>query len=86
MVSKAQAVTTIKIREKTKGELDAFREHPAESYDQVIHKLIFVAKKVKKEPKLSQETINAIEESRERYKRGEYFTEEEARKRLGLKS
>jgi len=84
MVSKTQTVTTIKIRTKTKSELDEFREHPAESYDRVIHKLVFVAKKVRKEPKLSQATIKAIEEARERIKRGEYYTEEEAHKLLGL--
>jgi len=80
----SQSVTTIKIRTSTKSELDHFREHPAESYDQVIHKLVFVAKKARKEPKLSQATIKAIEEARERVKRGEFYTWEEVKKRLQL--
>lgn len=37
-----------------------------------------------KEPKLSQKTIKEIKEARERIKKGEFYTEEEAKKILGL--
>ncbi|MBI2666609.1 hypothetical protein HYX13_03285 [Candidatus Woesearchaeota archaeon] len=76
--------TTIKIHENTKLELDLFREHKNESYDEVIQKVVFIAKTCKDEPELSQETIQAIEKARERIKRGNFLTETEARKRLGL--
>lgn len=76
--------TTIKIHEDTKLGLDQFREYKNESYDEVIKKVIFVAKTCKTEPELSQETILAIEKARERIKRGKFLTEAEARKRLGL--
>lgn len=76
--------TTIKIHEETKLELDLFREYKNESYDEVIKKVVFIAKTCKKEPKLSQETIQAIEKARERIKRGNFLTESEARNRLGL--
>lgn len=76
--------TTIKIHENTKEELDTLREYKNESYDEVIKKIIFVVKKCKTEPKLSQETIKAIEKARERYKQGNFLSEEEARRRLGL--
>ncbi|MBI2111934.1 hypothetical protein HYT52_00155 [Candidatus Woesearchaeota archaeon] len=76
--------TTIKIHEDTKQELDTFREYRNESYDEVIRKVVFIAKTCKTEPELSQETIRAIEKARERIKRGKFLTEAEARKRLGL--
>ncbi len=76
--------TTIKVQEGTKMELDHFREYKNESYDEVIAKIIFIAKSCKTEPKLSRETIEAIEKSRERMKKGHFLTEKEARRRLGL--
>ena len=76
--------TTIKIHKDTKQELDTFREYRNESYDEVIRKVVFIAKTCKTEPELSQETIQAIEKARERIKRGKFLTEAEARKRMGL--
>ena len=77
-------VTTIKISQNTKSELDQFREYKNESYDELVRKLIFVAKKVAKEPELSRETIEAIEKAGERIRKGNFITEAEAKKRLGL--
>ena len=76
--------TTIKIHKDTKQELDTFREYRNESYDEVIRKVVFIAKTCKTEPELSKETIEAIEKARERIKRGKFLTGAEARKRLGL--
>lgn len=76
--------TTVKIHGDTKIELDLFREYKNESYDEVIKKVIYIAKTCKTKPKLSQETIDAIEKARKRIKAGKFVTEEEARKRLGL--
>ena len=76
--------TTLKIHEDTKGLLDQFREYKNESYDEVIKKVIFVAKTCEKEPELSRETLQAIDKARERIKKGQFLTEDEARKRLGL--
>jgi len=76
--------TTIKLQTQTKSQLDTFREYKNESYDEVINKLVYIAKNVKKSPKLSKETILAIEKARERYKKGQFITEEEAMKRLGM--
>ena len=76
--------TTIKIHEDTKFGLDQFREYGNESYDEVIKKMLYVVKICKKKPKLSQETIFAIEKARERIKKGNFLTEEQAKKRLGL--
>ena len=78
------SATTIKIQTDTKSQIDQFREYKNESYDEVIKKLIFIVKSLKKEPELSKETIEAIEAARKRIKKGHFITEEEARKRLGL--
>ena len=76
--------TTIKIHKNTKQELDRFKEYKNESYEEVIQKVILIAKNVKKHPGLSEETIEAIENARERIKKGGFLTEAEAKKRLGL--
>jgi len=76
--------TTIKIHEDTKTQLDQFREFKNESYDEVIKKMIYITKKIKTQPELSQEAMLAIEKSRKRIKEGNFVTEEEAKKRLGF--
>ena len=76
--------TTIKIHQDTKHSLDQFREYKNESYDEVIKKMVFIAKTCEKEPELSIETNKAIEKARERNKKGRFLTEAEAKKRLGL--
>lgn len=76
--------TTVKLHEDTKHQLDRFREYKNETYDEVIKKVVFIAKMCKKQPELSKETIEAIEAARKRIKTGKFLTEEEARKRLGL--
>ena len=76
--------TTIKIHDGTKSELDKFREYRNESYDEVIAKLVHIAKHVKDEPELSKETINAIEAARARIKKGNLVSEAEISKRLLL--
>jgi predicted transcriptional regulator len=76
--------TTIKVQVETKNKLDLFREYKNESYDEVISKLVYIAKNAKENPELSKETILAIEKARERIKKGHYLTEEQAAKRLGF--
>ena len=76
--------TTIKLENETKSKLDEFRQYKNESYDEVVRKLIVIVKTCEKEPKLSQKTIQEIKEARERIKKGKFYTEEEAKKILGL--
>jgi hypothetical protein len=66
-------------------DLDRFRQYKSESYDELVRKLIYLAKMCEKEPKLSQKTIRDIKEAREQIKKGEFYTEAEARKILGIK-
>ena len=78
------SATTIKIHKDTKMQIDKFREYKNESYDEVLKKLIYIAKKAKSETELSQKTVESIEKARERIKKGNFVTEEEAKKRLGF--
>ena len=52
--------------------------------NELVRKLIHPVKICEREPKLSQKTIREIKEARERIKKGEFYTEEESRKILGL--
>lgn len=83
-MGKKMEATTIKIHGDTKSALDQYREYKNESYDEVIKKMIYIAKTCKKQPELSRETLLAIENARKRIKSGKFLTEKEARKRLGL--
>lgn len=76
--------TTIKLHLETKAKLDQFREYKNESYDEVIAKLVYVAKQCRKNPELSQETLINIEKARDRIRKGNFLREDEAKKRLGL--
>jgi len=76
--------TTIRLNPSTKEKLDEFRQYKNESYDELVRKLIVVAKTCEKEPRLSQKTILEIKEARERIKKGDFYNEDEAKKILGL--
>ena len=76
--------TTIKIHGETKSQLDKLREYKNESYDEVIKKVIYIAKSSKTQPELSKEAMDSIEKARYRIKQGKFLTEAEAKKRLGL--
>jgi len=76
--------TTIKVHRDTKSQLDNFREYKNESYDEVIKKVMFIAKTSETEPELSKETIRSIKEARARISKGNFLTEGDAKKRLGL--
>lgn len=75
---------TIKIHGNVKQELDRFREYKSESYNELIEKLVFIAKTCRTKPQLSKETVEAINAARERIKKGDFLTEEKVRRRLGL--
>jgi len=76
--------TTVRLDVQTKEELDKFKQYKNESYDELVRKLIYIVKLCENEPKLSQKTIKEIKYARERIKKGEFYTEEEAKKILGI--
>jgi len=76
--------TTIRLNVQTKEALDKFKQYKNESYNELIRKLIYIVNTCEDEPKLSQKTIKEIKEARVRISKGELYTEEEAKKILGL--
>jgi predicted transcriptional regulator len=76
--------TTIRLNFETKRNLDSFKQYKNESYDELIRKLIHIVKTCESEPKLSQKALKEIKDARERISNGEFYTEEEAKKILGL--
>jgi len=76
--------TTIRLATNTKAELDSFKQYKSESYNELIRKLIYIARMCERQPKLGQKTILEIKAARERIKSGEFYSEEEAKKILGL--
>lgn len=76
--------TTIRLNVQTKQDLNTFKQYKNESYNELIRKLIYIAKLCENEPKLSQKTIKEIKEARERIKKGNFYTESEAKKILNL--
>ncbi len=76
--------TTIRLNQETKLELDKFKQYKNESYNELLRKLLFIVKTCEKEPQLSQKTIQEIKDAREKIKSREFYTEEEAKKILGL--
>ncbi len=76
--------STIRINQKTKLELDQFKQYKSESYDELVRKLIYLAKTCEKEPKISQKVVREIKIAREKIKQGDFYSEEEAKKILGL--
>ncbi|MBU7047865.1 MAG: hypothetical protein HXS54_15620 [Theionarchaea archaeon] len=76
-------VTTIKLKEQTKKELDTFREYKNETYDEIVRKILYIAKNVVENPQLSEKTLREIEEARQRIREGDFYTEEEVREILG---
>jgi len=76
--------TTIRLNQNTKIELNQLKQYKNESYNEVIKKLLFIVKMCEKQPKISRQTLLEIKQARERIKKGEFYTEEEAKKILGL--
>jgi len=76
--------TTIRINGRIKKELDGFKQYKNESYNDLVQKLIYIAKMAEKKPEISQKTVKEVFEARERIKKGDFYTEVEAKKILGI--
>ena len=76
--------TTIRVNQEIKSGLDGFRQYKNESYNELIRKLLFVVRTCENEPKLSQKTVLEIKKARENIMGGDFYTEEEAKKILGV--
>ena len=74
--------STIKLSKKIKIELRKQMNHPRETYETVIARLL---KNTQEEKELSAEEIKNIEEGIADIKAGRVYTSEQVKKKLGLK-
>jgi len=73
--------STIKLSKKLKNDLRKQMNHPGETYEAVIARLV----KITQVDVLSKEVIKNIEEGVADTKAGRVYTSEQVKKRLGLK-
>jgi len=76
-------VTSIQLNNKTKARLEKIKSFPKESYDDVVNRLLNIAED--DEGILSKHTIKNIEKSLAEIKAGKVVSNENVKKRLGLK-
>lgn len=76
--------TTIRLNKETKAELDLFKQYKNESYDELIRKILFIARTCEENPKSSQNAVREINEVREKIKTSGRYTKEEIKKILNL--
>ena len=73
--------STIKISKKTKSRLEKQKNHPRETYDSVLARIL---EYVGQDDEPSQETIKNIEQSLSDIKAGRVYTIKQLDKELGL--
>ena len=73
--------STIKLSKKLKNDLRKQMNHPRETYEAVIARLV----KITQDDVLPKEVIKNIEEGVADIKAGRVYTSEQVKKRLGLK-
>lgn len=74
--------TTIQVTEQVKRELDEFKIHPRQSYNETIEDLIEKAREATKE--IHPDVLKDIQEAREQLKRGRGRSTAEVMRRLGV--
>lgn len=75
-------ITTIQIGKNTKHKLDSVKDHPRQTYDEIVSKLIELAEEDKME--FSEETKQAIVEARRDIRNGRILSTKELIKELGI--
>ena len=73
--------TSIQLQPATKARLDELKDHPRETYDDVVNRLIQCA--MDEEP-LSEETLADMAEALDAIKNGRTYTHEQVKRELGI--
>ena len=60
--------TTIKVSKDTKKRLDNFKEYRAESYEEIVRKMLYVLNAVRKNPDSATKILNSIDKNIKRKK------------------
>ena len=78
-------ITTIKVDNKIKSELDKLRQYKNESYNEIIIKMLKIVKYIEEDKtELSEEIIREIEKAREEIRRSDFYTEKEVNEKFGM--
>ena len=75
--------TSIQIEKEIKKRLDKFKNHPRETYNEVLSRMIHMLSQQNKE-ELSQQTIKNIRKSLDDIEKGKVYSLEQVEKELGL--
>lgn len=75
--------TSIQIEKEVKERLDKFKNHPRETYNEVLARMIRIMSE--EDAELSPKTIKNIEKSLAEIKAGKVYSHKDVKKRLGLK-
>lgn len=77
--------TTIQISSETRQKLEAFKDYPRETYDEIIRKMMVIVRKISnQEGELSEEALEDIRVAREQYTAGKGYSTKEVLKKLGI--
>ena len=75
--------TSIQVENEIKKRLDKFKNHPRETYNEVLSRMIHMLSQQNKE-ELSQQTIKNIRKSLIDIEKGKVYSLEQVEKELGL--
>ena len=75
--------TSIQVEKEIKKRLDKFKNHPCETYNEVLSRMIHMLSQQNKE-ELSQQTIKNIRKSLNDIEKGKVYSLEQVEKELGL--
>jgi predicted transcriptional regulator len=75
--------TTIQIEKEIKEHLDKLKNHPRETYNEVIARMLHIVSQQREE--LTQEAIRKIEKSLAEIKAGKVSSHKDVKRRLGLR-
>lgn len=75
--------TTIQVQEETRDRLEKLKDHPRETFDELLQDLIALKEEEKME--LSDSAIRALKEADEDIKHGRVYTTQQLLKGLGIK-
>ena len=75
--------TSIQVEKEIKERLDKFKNHPRETYNEVLARMIYLLSQQNKE-ELSQQTIKNLRKSLNDIEKGKVYSLEQVEKELGL--
>ena len=75
--------TSIQVEKEIKKRLDKFKNHPRETYNEVLSRMIHMLSQQNKE-ELSQQTIKNIRKSLNDIEKGKVYSLEQVEQELGL--